>query len=372
MNKSLIFSAPHETTFANISPVIDLMSDSLKLYYLCQCNYYEENEKICEIISNNYELEVICLKNPFKFRNFYDPSFLHRVFIKLYVKIFLRKKLRLVSSYFFCPGGLLEGTVAKLLYKQGKKTIMVEGGFPLDLINGKKIKVYQKALFKYVKNHPVNNPLKYISQLIVSGEFSKELRIKNGYEESKIADIGVPRNIILFNSQKKEDQYMYDIIFLTGSFHFHGDYENSIKQRDYIKSLVEYSTSHKKKLLIKVHPRDKDNYESFQNEYVSTTHENLIKNIKLSKICLSFYSTAIYESIVINTDAYFVGQSLNNKWPENELIIHQEDFSILSKLLSKNFKSNLNDKKNIAYRHISKDSIYSAEKIKKIILKDVV
>ena len=77
MNKSLIFSAPHETTFANISPVIDLMSDSLKLYYLCQCNYYKENEKICEKISNNYELKVICLKNPFNFTNFYNPSFIN-------------------------------------------------------------------------------------------------------------------------------------------------------------------------------------------------------------------------------------------------------------------------------------------------------
>lgn len=372
MNKSLIFSAPHETTFANISPVIDLMSDSLKLYYLCQCNYYKENEKICEKISNNYELEVICLKNPFNFTNFYNPSFLHRVFIKLYVKIFLTKKLRLVSFYIFCPGGLLEGTIAKLFYKHGKKTIMVEGGFPLDLINGRKTKVYQKVLLKYVKNHPINNPLKYISQLIVSGEFSKELRIKNGYEGYKIFDIGVPRNIILFNSQKNEDQYMYDFIFLTGSFHFHGDYENTIKQRNYIKSLVEYSTSNKKKLLIKVHPRDKDNYDSFQNKYVSITNENLIKNIKLSKICLSFYSTAIYESIIINTDAYFVGQRLNNAWPEEELIIHQEDFSILSKLLSKDIENNLNDKKNIAYRHISKDSIYSAEKIKKLIIEDVV
>ena len=348
------------------------MDDSFNLFYLCQCNYYKENEKICENISNNYEIEVICLKNPLKYKNFYDPSFSHRIFIKLYVKIFLIKKLTSASSYIFCPGGLLEGTVAKLFYKQGKKTIMVEGGFPLDLINGKKPKFYQKVFLKYFNNHPINNPLKYITHLIVSGEFSKDLRIKNGYEEYKIADIGVPRNIILFDSQENEEQVIYDIIFLTGSFHFHGDNENSIKQSKYIKSLVEYSTSHRKKLLIKVHPRDKDNYENYQNEYVSITYENLIENIRLSKICLSFYSTAIYESLVLDKDAYFVGQRLNNIWPENELIIHQENFSILSDLLSEGLKSNLNNKKKIAYKHINKESIHSPEKIKKIILKDVV
>ena len=91
IENSLILSAPHETTFANISPVIDLMIDSYNLIYLCQCNYYKEKSNMCEKISDNYEIISICLKNPFKFKSFYDPSFLHRLFINLCQNISYKK-----------------------------------------------------------------------------------------------------------------------------------------------------------------------------------------------------------------------------------------------------------------------------------------
>ena len=370
MNKSLIFSAPHETTFKNVSPVIDLVKKTYSILYLCQCNYYHETKKICELICNTYDFEVICLKNPLQFKNFYNPSFFHRIFVKVYVRLFLVKKINLASCYIFSPGGLLEGTVAKLIYKQGKKTIMIEGGFPLDLINRKKYKFYQSILIKYFKNHSINKPLKYITKLIVSGEFSKDLRVENGYEENKIADFGVPRNIDLFKNQSYEKSYLFDVIFLTGSFHFHGDYENSNKQKKYVKSLVDYSTSHKIKLLIKVHPRDHENYSKYQNEYVSITHHDLVKNIKLSRVCISFYSSAIYESLVMNTISYFVGQKLNNIWPESDLIIYEQDFSRLKQFLTLSSEK-LSEMKQIAYKHISKETIYSAEKINELIENDV-
>jgi len=371
LRNSLILSAPHETTFANISPVIDLMIDSYNLIYLCQCNYYKEKSNMCEKISDNYEIISICLKNPFKFKSFYDPSFLHRLFIKIYVRIFLIKKINFANAYIFCPGGLLEGTVAKLFYKNKKTTVMIEGGFPLDLLISKKNKSYQSLFFKYFKNHALNKPLKYVTWLIVSGKFSKDLRIENGYEEYKILDIGVPRNIKFFNSENEKSKLLYDITFLTGSFNFHKDYKNELKQSEYIEKLVNYSKKNKKKLLIKIHPRDNRDYEKFKNDYVSITYENLIENIKSSKLCLAFYSTSIYESLILNTDSYFIGQQLENRWPEKDLIIHEEDFSGLSHLLEEPLESNLSRKKNIAYKHISKETIYSAEKIKEIILNNV-
>jgi|TARA_B100001093_G_scaffold269621_1_gene257745 hypothetical protein len=371
LKNSLILSAPHETTFANISPVIDLISDSYNLIYLCQCNYYKEKSSICEKINDSYEIKSICLKNPFKFKSFYDPSFLHRLFIKIYVRFILIKVINHAKAYIFCPGGLLEGTIAKLFYKNKKTTIMIEGGFPLDLLISKKNKSYQNLFFKYFKNHTLNNPLKYVTWLIVSGEFSKQLRIENGYQEYKILDIGVPRNIKFFHINNEKNKLVYDITFLTGSFGFHKDYKNEFKQSEYIKKLVDYSTMNKKKLLIKIHPRDNKDYEKFKNEYVSITYENLIEKIVSSKLCLAFYSTSIYESLILNTDAYFIGEKLNNKWPERDLIIHEEDFSVLSQLLNEPLESKLGHKKDIAYEHISKDTIYSAEKIKELILNDV-
>lgn len=371
MKNSLILSAPHETTFANISPVIDLISDSFNLIYLCQCNYYKEKVNMCEKIKDDYQIKSICLKNPFKFKNFYDPSFLHRLFIKIYARIFIIKKINLAKAYIFCPGGLLEGTIAKLFHKNKKTTIMIEGGFPLDLLISKKNKSYQNLFFKYFKNHSLNKPLKHVTCLIVSGKFSKELRIKNGFEEHKILDIGVPRNIKFFNKNNEKNKLLYDIIFLTGSFNFHKDYKNELKQSEYIEKLVDYSTRNKKKLLIKIHPRDNKSYEKFKNEYVSITYENLIRNIKSSILCLAFYSTSIYESLILCTDAYFIGEKLNDKWPEEDLIIDEEGFSVLSDLLTESLESNLSHKKDIAYKHISKETIYSAEKIKEIILNNV-
>ena len=114
----------------------------------------------------------------------------------------------------------MEATVAKSLYKQGKKTIMIEGGFPLDLIKKNEFKFYQKIFVKLFINHTINNPLKYVSKLIVAGDFSKELRTKNGFDASKISALGVPRNKYLFYVQDKTNRIAYDIIFLTGSFFF--------------------------------------------------------------------------------------------------------------------------------------------------------
>lgn len=370
-NKYLIFSAPHKTTYLNISPVLDLLDSSINLIYICQCNFYKENKKMCEIVKDEYKIITYCLKNPFKFKKYYDPSILQKIFVKLYLKIFLRKTIKLAISYIFCPGGLVEATVAKSVYKQGKKAIMIEGGFPLDLINKNKHKFYQKIFAKLFINHSINNPLKYVSKLIVAGDFSKELRIKNGFETSKISALGVPRNKNLFYVQDKTNRIAYDIIFLTGSFKFHGDVENYLMQSKYVKNLTEYSTLNKIKLLIQVHPRDPEDYKVYKNDFVSFTHENLVSNIQSSKICLSFYSTAVYESLLLNTDAYFVGQQLNNYWPENDFLMDQKNFSKLAQLLNEGVKENIDSKKNIAYNHISKDSVSSAKKIKELILEDV-
>ena len=371
-NKYLIFSAPHKTTYLNISPVLDLLDNSINLIYLCQCNFYTENKKMCKIVKDEYKITTYCLKNPFKFKKYYDPDILQKIFVKIYLKIFLRKTIKLASSYIFCPGGLVEATVAKSIYKQGKKTIMIEGGFPLDLIKKNEYKFYQKIFVKLFINHTINNPLKYVSKLIVAGDFSKELRIKNGFETSKISALGVPRNKNLFYVQDKTNRIAYDIIFLTGSFKFHGDIENYLMQSNYVKQLTEYSTLNKIKVLIQVHPRDLEDYKVYKNDFVSITHENLVSNIQSSKICLSFYSTAVYESLLLNTDAFFVGQKLTNYWPENDLLLDQRNFSKLAQLLSESIKETIDSKKNIAYKHISKDSVDSAKKIKELLLEDVI
>jgi len=357
LNNSLIFSAPHETTFANISPIIDLINDSFDLYYLCQCNYYIENEKMCEKIINNYELDVICLKNPFKFRNYYDPSFLHRLFIKIYVKTFLKKKLRSASSYIFCPGGLLEGTVAKLFNKNGKKTIMIEGGFPLDLLIFKKNKMYQNLFFKYFKNHPINKPLKYVNYLLVSGNYSKKIRVQKGFEENKILDFGVPRNIKLFSIKQNNAKKKFDIIFLTGSFYFHKDYKNYKKQKLYIAKLIKFVQENNLKLMLQIHPRDKEDYSFLTNsQNITVVKNNLFENIKNSKVCLSFYSTSIYESLVLNTLAYFIGEKISGEWPEDKLILKHDLLLEKINYSASQYDIELNNNKLLAFNHINNDT----------------
>ena len=116
-------------------------------------------------------------------------------------------------------------------------------------------------------------------------------------------------------------------------------------QSNYVKQLTEYSTLNKIKVLIQVHPRDLEDYKVYKNDFVSITHENLVSNIQSSKICLSFYSTAVYESLLLNTDAFFVGQKLTNYWPENDLLLDQRNFSKLAQLLSEILKKLLTPKK---------------------------
>ena len=200
LRNSLILSAPHETTFANISPVIDLMIDSYNLIYLCQCNYYKEKSNMCEKISDNYEIISICLKNPFKFKSFYDPSFLHRLFIKIYVRIFLIKKINFANAYIFCPGGLLEGTVAKLFYKNKKTTVMIEIGFPLDLLisKTKHIKVYFLSILKI----GIKQTFEICDMVDIVWQIFKDLR-ENGYEEYKIRHRS-SKNIKFFNSENEK------------------------------------------------------------------------------------------------------------------------------------------------------------------------
>ena len=357
VKKSLIFSAPHKTTFSNISPIIDSINHSFDLIYLCQCNYYKESEKMCEYIIKNYNIEAICLKNPFKFNNYYNPIFLHRLFIKLYVKIFLRKKLMLSNYYIFCPGGLLEGTIAKLFYKKRKKTIMIEGGFPLDLLIVKRNKIYQNLFSKYFKNHPINKPLKYVNYLLVSGNYSKKIRVQKGFEENKILDFGVPRNIKLFSVKQNNDIKRFDIIFLTGSFYFHEDYYNYKKQKLYIEKLIKFVQDNNLKLLLQIHPRDKEEYSFLNNsQNITIAKDNLFENIQNSKVCLSFYSTSIYESLILNTLAYFIGEKISGEWPEDELILKHD---LLLKKINysvSQYDEELNNNKLLAFNHINKNT----------------
>ena len=125
-------------------------------------------------------------------------------------------------------------------------------------------------------------------QLIVAGDFSKELRIKNGFETLKSL-IRCSKNLFVSKINKSNSLH---IIFLTGSFKFHGDIGNYLMQSNYVKQLTEYSTLNKIKVLYKFILEILD-YKVYKNDFVSITHENLVSNIQSSKICLFFTNSGL-------------------------------------------------------------------------------
>ena len=94
IKKNLFFTAPHQTTFSNIKPFLKHYKNSYNYFFVCECNFYVENSKVCETLPKELEYDIYCLPNTFKFKRYYNPSFVHRIFIKVYVKIILKRYLQ--------------------------------------------------------------------------------------------------------------------------------------------------------------------------------------------------------------------------------------------------------------------------------------
>ena len=152
----------------------------------------------------------------------------------------------------------------------------------------------------------------------------------------------------LFSKINSRNKRIYDIIFLTGAFKFHENLKSDNLQNNYLLKLIEYANKNKIVLLIQIHPRDNNDYSQYENEYIRTSKANLHKNINESKLCLSLYSTATYESLILGTLSYFVGSKLSNNWPERELIIEVSQIGQILNLSSKEYKNILLKNQNLA------------------------
>ena len=255
--------------------------------------------------------------------------------------------------------------------KKGKKTIMIEGGFPLDnfLNLGKKMK-YQKILMNIFPNHNLNRPLKYIDYFLVSGSFSKTVRENHNFESTKLLSFGVPRYINLFNQPvKKIDDRKFDIIFLTGAFDFHGMNDLSLTQKQIIKELSEFSLKNNLKTAIQVHPRLKNNFEKFKN----LTYEinNFESNLLDSKLSLSLYSSGNYESIVLGTLSFFIANNSTSQWPEKELCAKSfENLLEIINLSDNEYKNILKIQKQYSKFHINDKTEQSVDKLCRVIEND--
>ena len=369
---NILFSSPHQTAYNNLKPVLEKKNNVYFFKYICQCNFYTESLKLCEQIKKEFpKIDVFCLANYFKFNSYYRPTLLHRIYIKIYIFVLMFKLKNLFDTYIFCPGGLVEGTVSKIMSKKGKKTIMIEGGFPLDnfLNLGKKMK-YQKILMKIFPNHNLNRPLKYIDYFLVSGSFSKTVRENHNFESIKLLSFGVPRYINLFNQPvKKIHDRKFDIIFLTGAFDFHGMDDLSLTQIQIIKELSEFSVKNNLKTAIQVHPRLKNNFDKFKN----LTYEinNFESNLLDSKLSLSLYSSGNYESILLGTVAFFIGKNFTSQWPEKELRAKSfEDLLEIINLSDSEYKNILKIQKQYSKLHINDKTVHSVDKLCAIIEND--
>lgn len=167
----------------------------------------------------------------------------------------------------------------------------------------------------------------YCDRLFVVGEQTKEALIEKGIPGDRIYAYGIPRFTPLFDrgtsSGHRPDECR--ILYLSGSFEWHGDRRSHRAQQRQLCRIVEALRKRKAherpELLVKVHPRSNSkNYDWLRDEDVGSIippEVDLYQCIRDCTVAASICSTAMYEAVLLGRisilTAFEGGENISDK-----------------------------------------------------------
>ena len=379
----VLFTSSQETCLENINQLRNFQNNNIKKEtegsFLNQNNVFTYCQYEIEDI-NKLKLDVLHLKFPKSLNKFSNrkPNFLLRKLFLILNKNLIEQLVDNHSVFVFSPGGFIEYEIAYKMKKQGKKTILIEGG--LQPFDKSKERILIKTLNNFVsfiisnifklklfKFGPFKIKFQELDYVVTTGNSSSLIWNDSGLSSEKIIEAGVPRFEKYFAvSDIKSDEKI--IIYGTGAYNFHSDVYGEKKDKEILKNIYEFMKKDYPgtKFYVSVHPRD-NNFEilnKFPRELlIDSTHE-IFRNSNY--LFLSRRSSMVYEYTLLGRPAYFVQpESSRINFPVEDLILNNMDE--LKQKISSFLTQDLVVDKSLAYGTITKDTIVSSSLINDLI-----
>jgi hypothetical protein len=147
-------------------------------------------------------------------------------------------------------------------------------------------------------------------RVFVVGEHIKQELIKRGVDEKTIVVSGTPRFAHLFSHKRSEHVKArnqtddFNLLYVTGSFAWHGDWVNHERQTKQLHHLVAMleELPPRVRLFVKVHPREQESsyewvYSCGERIILLSREANIYDAIKMSDVVIGMWSTVLVEAL---------------------------------------------------------------------------
>lgn len=294
-------------------PTAEITHVSLDRFYFQDAETYFKDKGL-NYIELDYK-EV--LSTPFPFLNGKDKFEIIRYCMPQIIKL-----VKDVDAVICGIDGSFQRAFVSKAKKYGKKTfqLLISLIFDQDM---KTTNLKDRMIFSILSMFNMNY---YYYGKICSAEFDrvyvcggvvKEALLAGGVREDVIRVSGIPRFASLFESceMKKSKAGKFRILYISGAFGWHRDYEGESIERYALGKLVEIIERDARfEFTIKMHPRaDMKCYEwlNDNNHIRIETNRDLAELYSQNDIVMSLRSTCMFESIVNGTPALSLTTSLD-------------------------------------------------------------
>lgn len=206
--------------------------------------------------------------------------------------------------------------------------------------NSKVLTSFSDYIYKYLnfisnKSFLINN---YQADFcIVSSKITKQFLIERGINNNKIIICG-PIWLKKYNKLKNGGNKRR-LIYITQAYKEHRLYEADKGQKEYVKFLKKISSDLGLELYLKIHPRDKTNYDNCNILKVSP--EEFFNIVMIDDVVLSPFSTLAFELMYLGGNIKFVTFKGIDKIYEE--IYKKYNIEILKNLNKENLESEFRD-----------------------------
>ncbi len=332
--KKILFFPQNETHVLNFLPIAEqLKNHNISIFYLDTSYIYHQNIFIEDIKGSIFFLPDLSLPI-----SFYKLSNIERLKAVNYLKETLIQICREFDGFVFGSDGALQRVVINQANRSRKPTFLVldamisDYNFSLiDILKYSRNKFQDlrrfateqlsttiSKIFRYCSLNeylPSTIGMSNVQRIYCIGPHSQQVIQKNQRKDIVVSS-GLPRYSLLY---KKRDSWTvplnHKVCYFTGSFKWHGQFDNDIAQRKdlqlLVKTIEKYRISHNLdiELHIKIHPRENidDYYEFREKDWVYLRNDITVeKCFQEMGLLLSMISTCIVEGLLFNRTVYSI------------------------------------------------------------------
>lgn len=283
---------------------------------------------------DNIFLQDTTVENPYSFKiivpeklediSFYKMNSIERL------KFIIKYRNRLLSLFKLNSDDRIivgnDGAVQRLFINKirkigGKSYLLLDGNLALNtgLVFYLKKKFFQISdYFNYSYYFPSIRGHTKVNKIYVMHECIKSILLKEGVYHN-VEVLAFPRYLKLFKSrqfERKNEDDLKNILYITSAFKWHGDLMNHSKQITDLKDLDFYLNSFDNKnwnVKVRVHPRE------FLEDYIDLNFSNIsfdrssdyINILNWADVIITTVSTMAYEAIMLGKFVYLYGKNID-------------------------------------------------------------